>query len=1241
MNTIKKDTVLYFIMLLLAVCVLLLSVAVGQISPKLYYRFENTGVPTIGSGTISGAFTYTNGQVGRSAVLSTSTNLLSGGSITATSMTVEFLYRPSYNFDKTDYASFVQVGGNSVSVSFMSVSWFTKATTGGRDTLDRYSVVLDGINQGNYSSWNDSSWHHVVCTYDAATGKKIIYLNGVQCFTKNAIAWNLSSPASLNLNSNTSYAKFYGGIDEIAVYDAAMSPNQVYKHYQDISAGNPYSFTLSATRPANATIKAANDSNYYGLGHTVGVLNSSDYTNSHLTQLQTFPLPRYSTLNNPFQRNFNWADPSYQAGKGMNGVTGANVSLSRSIQEELYKKWQYGVMAIVNANVSGDAFTTEWIDLANDNPSWVCDVITNYAFSATYLKKQNYTTSKYLTNNSSAMIGPNGPAVYEGNPPTAVKYLNIYTPSSPVTDSLPKDGRSIAQQFRNTWSSLTNSIDRISENNEVIPVFTESSLKQNSTLISNQAASGLTWAQWIGAGYKRAHLPYRDSVVAVTGAQFLQYSVDGQEAYRAKWSYMRDLQTTINNDKYSTADFYPRWPSNWEHWSSAWHGWDWMAISRRTEFASNDSICAPFVSAGWSANPEEDINPAMWLGLLKCVSGLGVDFYHTGFFTLGNPGSPSNPNPKGWAWQLAMPSYAQAVNTHMPYFFQSKLMEGDVPVEYPTPDVSNYSYYAGDKRKLVVVRKHNTLNKYMIYSTINGFSNQKSHVEDSAMCLITVGSNQVKFYTRPQGSVFYFDADSSSIIQLDGWHENKHPERWSRNAFKIEAELPDTIWNKYVTYGNTGTDFRSFNTAAYGASGDTLRYRFEARNTTSTNYYFWLRAKRTTSGDGTIYVITKTDTFSIGCVNGSSYKNYNIDQCSSAPIAFNYPNDTGTFKITSASEHNRLDFFYFTTTPYAISDTVTCTTASAITASPNDTVTLPTEITLDAGSHTSYLWSTGETTQTIDVATIGTNTYTATVTDAGCNNIVSITTVIYPSTAPTASIDTSGSTTFCEGNDVYLTATSNLPITSYLWSTDDTDDQIRVQSSGTYTVTVTTSSGTASASQAVEVYQNPSVTINGCPKYACEGTKELIAISNETTTYLWSTAATTSTITADSGHTYTITVTNVDGCTDTYSCEVRSCNQCQLPYNLKVNKLSYADSGYVQCAAKINWQCASTPDYFVIEIVNPYGNTRYRNVPGRQTYIYLTGLKARKNYKIRVKAYCTTYESAFTEWINVLGPDCN
>ena len=55
-----------------------------------------------------------------------------------------------------------------------------------------------------------------------------------------------------------------------------------------------------------------------------------------------------------------------------------------------------------------------------------------------------------------------------------------------------------------------------------------------------------------------------------------------------------------------------------------------------------------------------------------------------------------------------------------------------------------------------------------------------------------------------------------------------------------------------------------------------------------------------------------------------------------------------------------------------------------------------------------------------------------------------------------AVVTANGPTTFCQGNNVLLTATGG---TSYVWSTGETTSTITVGTAGAYTVTVTDGSG--------------------------------------------------------------------------------------------------------------------------------------------------------------------------------------
>jgi len=86
---------------------------------------------------------------------------------------------------------------------------------------------------------------------------------------------------------------------------------------------------------------------------------------------------------------------------------------------------------------------------------------------------------------------------------------------------------------------------------------------------------------------------------------------------------------------------------------------------------------------------------------------------------------------------------------------------------------------------------------------------------------------------------------------------------------------------------------------------------------------------------------------------------------------------------------------------------------------------------------------------------------------------------------PVAQITPDGSTTFCEGGSVTLTASGG---TGYLWSTTETTASITVNTTGLYSVTVTDGNGcTAATSQPVTVNPLPvEFSVTGSGSY-CEG----------------------------------------------------------------------------------------------------------------------------------------------------------
>ncbi|MEO5570880.1 MAG: choice-of-anchor L domain-containing protein [Bacteroidia bacterium] len=180
--------------------------------------------------------------------------------------------------------------------------------------------------------------------------------------------------------------------------------------------------------------------------------------------------------------------------------------------------------------------------------------------------------------------------------------------------------------------------------------------------------------------------------------------------------------------------------------------------------------------------------------------------------------------------------------------------------------------------------------------------------------------------------------------------------------------------------------------------------------------------------------------------------------------------------------------------------------------------------TLTANLGQSYLWSNGQTTQSVTIAAA--NTYTVTVTQAGaCTASASATVNVNPNPVPAIT----GITSVCQGANASLNAGPGF--TNYLWSTSAISQTITPSIAGTYTVTVTNGNGcTGSTAANVAVNPLPVPAIAGNTSF-CQGGSSILSAGAGYTTYLWSSAATTQTITAASAGIYTVTVTNGATCT--------------------------------------------------------------------------------------------------------------
>ncbi|RZW46713.1 MAG: hypothetical protein EX263_09155 [Flavobacteriaceae bacterium] len=194
-------------------------------------------------------------------------------------------------------------------------------------------------------------------------------------------------------------------------------------------------------------------------------------------------------------------------------------------------------------------------------------------------------------------------------------------------------------------------------------------------------------------------------------------------------------------------------------------------------------------------------------------------------------------------------------------------------------------------------------------------------------------------------------------------------------------------------------------------------------------------------------------------------------------------------------------------------------------AGPDVNITLGENITLAASGGDSYLWNTGETSQSIVVSPTESTTYSVTVSLNGCTDSDDVN-VIVNDTMANAGLDQN----ICLGESTVLTATGG---DTYLWNTGETTASITVSPNITTTYTVTVSTANGSDSDDVTVNVNAIPTAEAGPDQTiCEGETVTLTASGGTN-YLWSNGQTTQSIqvTPTTTSIYTVTV-DQNGCTD-------------------------------------------------------------------------------------------------------------
>ncbi|NLL27265.1 MAG: PKD domain-containing protein, partial [Bacteroidales bacterium] len=245
-----------------------------------------------------------------------------------------------------------------------------------------------------------------------------------------------------------------------------------------------------------------------------------------------------------------------------------------------------------------------------------------------------------------------------------------------------------------------------------------------------------------------------------------------------------------------------------------------------------------------------------------------------------------------------------------------------------------------------------------------------------------------------------------------------------------------------------------------------------------------------------------------------------------------YPNTTSTYSVTVTTEKG-------CTGTAEIPITVNSLPEIYIIA-PSNKICIGSDIILTGESNNNsvtYVWSTGENSNSITVSPLQTTSYTVIGTDEnGCKDTTSLTITVNP--LPIITL-TASNAEVCDGNSTEIFASSNTPNTTYLWNTGETTSTVTVTPTvtSTYSIIGTDPNGCVGNSEIlISVLPRPSLEISSPSETICKGdTTSLTANSPQAVSFAWSTSENSSTIVVSPNltTTYSVIVTDIHGCTST------------------------------------------------------------------------------------------------------------
>lgn len=354
------------------------------------------------------------------------------------------------------------------------------------------------------------------------------------------------------------------------------------------------------------------------------------------------------------------------------------------------------------------------------------------------------------------------------------------------------------------------------------------------------------------------------------------------------------------------------------------------------------------------------------------------------------------------------------------------------------------------------------------------------------------------------------------------------------SAFTVGTTFGSTT----LAAGATTTFVIAFTPTSAGSFSETIS--FGTNDCDEGTYNFLINGTATGSPCGAVASFTATPnpvcvgqavTFTSTSTGATSY-NWNFGTGATPPTA----STQGPHTVTYSSAGTKATSLTINGSVTANNNVVVNSNPTTPTISAGGSTTFCTggSVVLTSTSATSYLWSTGATTQSITVSNSG--SYTVTVTNASSCSATSAPTTVTVNPIP-ATPSASNGGPYTVGQNIQL-STPTVAGATYAWTgcngfasliQNPTISSPTTVNYCTYCVTVTVSGCTSAPGCTTVIGNPPTPTISaGGPTTFCSG-GSVVLTSSSTTGNTWSTGATTQSITVTSSGTYTVTVSNGSG----------------------------------------------------------------------------------------------------------------